>query len=244
MAMADTARLYQRLKELLLEEIDGGRLKPDDQVPSERELSERYAMSRMTVRHALTELVNEGMLYRHQGKGTFVARPKIRQKLMGLTSFTEDMVSRGMKPGARVLSVQITTAPYRVRQALGLEDENAQVLRVERLRLADDEPMALEVTHLPVARFEALVRESLENVSLYDVLEKRYGVKPVVATQTIEPALADAQLARVLKVREGALLLLLERTTRDEHDEPIEFVSSHYRGDRYRFIAELQRNRG
>lgn len=234
--------LYQRLMELLQEEIDAGRLKPGDQVPSERELADQYSMSRMTVRHALTELVNEGILYRQQGKGTFVALPKIRQKLGGLTSFTEDMVSRGLRPGAHVLSVQVVPAPYRVRHALGLPDDAAaaEVLRVERLRLADGEPMALEVTHLPLTRIHGLSGENLDNVSLYERLQQ-YGVVPNHATQTIEPAAADAALARVLKVREGALLLLLERTTYDQRGEAIEFVSSHYRGDRYRFMVELQR---
>lgn len=235
------APLYQRLKELLQAEIDAGHLNPGDQVPSERELAERFDMSRMTVRHALTEMVNDGTLYRQQGRGTFVARPKIRQKLMGLTSFTEDMVSRGMKPGAHVLSVQVTPASYKARQALGLAEEDAQVLRVDRLRLADGEPMALEVTHLPLPRFADLTNESLENTSLYTLLAERHGVRVLTATQTIEPAVTDTTLGRTLQVREGALLLLLERTTFDERGEPVEFVSSHYRADRYKFVVELQR---
>lgn len=232
-------RLYQQVKETLLAEIDAGRLQASDRVPSERELSDQYGMSRMTVRHALTQLVSEGVLYRQQGKGTFVARPKIRQKLIGLTSFTEDMASRGMLPGARVLTVQLVTAPYMARHALGLP-ENAKVIRVERLRLADGEPMALEVVHLP-ERFSAVMHQSLEDASLYTLLEQQFGVRVLSATQSIEPALADAALARVLKVREAALLLLLERITFDERGEPVEFVSSHYRADRYRFIVELQR---
>jgi GntR family transcriptional regulator len=232
-------RLYQQVKEILQVEIDAGRLQVNDRVSSERELSDRYGMSRMTVRHALTELVNEGVLYRQQGKGTFVARPKIRQKLMGLTSFTEDMASRGMVPGARVLTVQLVTAPYTARQALGLP-EDAKVVRVERLRLADGAPMALEVVHLP-EQFSEVMHQSLEDTSLYALLEQRFGVRVLSATQSIEPAQADAGLARILKTREGALLLLLERITFDERGQPVEFVSSHYRADRYRFIVELQR---
>lgn len=107
--------LYRRLMDYLLEEIDAGRLQPGQQIPLERELSERFRMSRMTVRHALNELVNEGMLFRHQGKGTFVGRPRIRQKLRGLSSFTEDMLNRGLRPGGRVLSIEVVSAPYRVR---------------------------------------------------------------------------------------------------------------------------------
>lgn len=241
MGMSQPAmHLYKRLMDHLLEEIDAGRLQPGQQIPSERELSDRFHMSRMTVRHALNELVNEGILYRHQGRGTFVGRPKIRQKLRGLSSFTEDMLSRGLRPGARVLSVEVIPAPYRVRHAMGLE-ESAHVVRLERLRLADGEPMALEVTHLPYPRFGEMVTKDLENVSLYGLLEDRFGISFGTALQSIEPALADAALARILWVREGSLLLLLERTTFSQQGEPIEFVSSHYRADRYRFEVELDR---
>lgn len=232
--------LYKRLMDFLLEEIDAGALQPGHRIPSERELSERFHMSRMTVRHALNELVNEGVLYRHQGKGTFVGRPKIRQKLRGLSSFTEDMLSRGLRPGSRVLSVEVVPAPYRVRQGLGLA-EQSHVVRLERLRLADGEPMALEVTHLPYPRFAGIVGESLENISLYSILEDRFGLSFGTAQQAIEPALADSTLARTLWVKEGSLLLLLERITFSQQGEPVEFVSSHYRADRYRFEVELDR---
>lgn len=235
-----TMHLYRRLMDFLLEEIDAGRLQPGHQIPSERELSDRFRMSRMTVRHAINELVNEGMLYRHQGKGTFVGRPKIRQKLRGLSSFTEDMLSRGLRPAARVLSVEVIPAPYKVRHALTLPD-SAQVVRLERLRLADGEPMALEVTHLPAPRFADLVNEDLESRSLYHIMEDRFGVTFGNALQAIEPALADPTLARTLWVKEGSLLLLLERTTFSQQGDPVEFVSSHYRADRYRFEVELER---
>lgn len=232
--------LYRRLMDYLLEEIDAGRLQPGQQIPSERDLAQRFRMSRMTVRHALNELVNAGILFRHQGKGTFVGRPKIKQKLRGLSSFTEDMLDRGLQPGGRVLSVEEVPAPFRVRQALGLA-EQSHVIRVERLRLADGEPMALESTHLPYPRFAGLTAENLENLSLYHVLQDRFGVSFGRALQGIEPAQADANLARTLWVKEGSLLLLLERTTFTQQGEPVEFATSYYRADRYRFEVELDR---
>lgn len=232
--------LYRRLMDYLLEEIDAGRLQPGQQIQSERELAEHFGMSRMTVRHALNELVNQGTLFRHHGKGTFVARPKIRQKLRGLSSFTEDMLNRGLRPGGRVLSIEVVVAPYRVRQALGLA-EQSHAIRVERLRLADAEPMALETTHLPYPRFAGLVNESLEDLSLYKLLQDRFHVSFGTAMQAIEPALADANLARTLWVKEGSLLLLLERTTFAQQGDPVEFATSYYRADRYRFEVELDR---
>lgn len=236
-----TVHLYKRLMDHLCEEIDADHLKVGQQIPSERELSEQFQISRMTVRHALNELVNEGVLYRHQGKGTFVGRPKIRHRLRGLSSFSEEMRSRRLTPGARVLSVGVAPASYKARAALGLSGEDAQVVRVERLRLADGEPMALEVSHLAYPRFADLVHENLENVSLYTVLEDRFGVPFGTALQSIAPAQADAPLARALAVKEGSLLLLLERTTFTQQGQPFEFVSSHYRADRYRFEVELDR---
>lgn len=232
--------LYQQIKEYLLEEIDVGRLEIGDRVPSERDLAERFRISRMTVRHALTELSYEGFLSRQQGRGSFVARPKIPQRLTGLTSFTEDMLSRGMKPGARVLSIQVAAPGYKIRRTLNLKIDDP-VVRIERLRLADGEPMALEVVHLPARRFPELEKVDLENRSLYTVLEERYGVTMASAVQTIEPAAADSAMAQVLAVREGTLLLLLERTTLDADHEPLEYVTSYYRGDRYRFVVELHR---
>lgn len=232
--------LYQRIREHLLEEIDAGRLKAGEKVPSERELADSFKISRMTVRHALTELVNEGVLYRHQGKGTFVAKPKIRQGLAGLTSFTEDMLARGLKPGARLLTVEVAPASYKIRHSLGL-DEGAMVILLERLRLADGEPMALEQVHLPYPRFAPVLEADLENASLYRLLEEVLGIQMASAIQTIEPTTADANLARTLAVREGALLLMTERTTYDERGEPFEHATSYYRGDRYRFVAHLQR---
>ncbi len=232
--------LYKRVMDHILAEIDAGRLQPGQQIPSERELSERFYISRMTVRHALNQLVTEGVLYRHQGRGTFVGRPKIRQRLTGLNNFTEDMLSRGMKPGGKVLSLDVVEAPYKVRQALNLA-EGSQVVRLDRLRLANDEPMAYEVTYLPFPRFANLVTMNLENASLYATMEERFSVVFGTALQALEPALADAGLARTLSVREGSLLLHLERTTFTQEGEPVEFALCHFRADRYRFEVELDR---
>jgi len=232
--------LYKRLMDFLLAEIDAGRLQPGHQIPSERELSERFYMSRMTVRHALNELVNEGVLYRHQGKGTFVGRPKIQQRMRGLNNFTEDMVSRGLRPGGRVLSLEVVEAPYRVRQALSLA-EGSQAVRLERLRLADGEPMAFEVTYLPHPRFEGLTAMNLENASLYATLTDHFGVNFATALQSIEPAIAESYLARLLGIKEGSLLLHLERTTLTQEGEAVEYAQCHFRADRYRFEVELSR---
>lgn len=230
--------LYTRLKHALRAAIAAGQHRPHQSIPSERELSALHGMSRMTVRHALDDLVSEGILYRAPGRGTFVAGPKIYQALGRVTSFTEDMRARGLEPGARQLKTETVPAPGECQQALGLTDA-APVLRVRRLRTADGEPMALETVHLPLELFPGLTELEPASQSLYRLLEERYGVKIARARQTIEPAAAMARDARHLGVTEGSLLLALERVTYDSEGRAVEYVRSLYRGDRYKFVVEL-----
>lgn len=230
--------LYHQIKTRLLELIENGQLKPGDRVPSERELTERFGVSRMTARQALVELETQGYLVRIQGKGTFVATPKFEQPLVRLTSFTEDMRRRGLEAGARVLSAGEAPAGRRVAQALSIE-EMAPVYRLERLRLAGGEPMAVEISHLNAARFPGLLGFDIVYRSLYEILRVEYGVTLVRALQSMEAVPADARQAESLHVREGSPLMLMERVSRDQHDHPVEVTRSYYRGDRYRFLTEL-----
>ncbi|WP_127579552.1 GntR family transcriptional regulator [Paenibacillus koleovorans] len=232
--------LYFQLKQHLIELIESGEMKPGDSIQSERELSEKFEISRMTVRQALLELVNEGRLIREQGKGTFIAQPKINQGLFKLTSFSEDMVSRGMKPGAYVVDVVVNQPSSSVMEALRLKP-SAAVIILTRVRLADNKPMALEVTHLPLRRFEGLERESFEGVSLYQLLESKFGVKPYSATQTIEVGMPTPRETNLLHVSPEVPVLLIKRVTCDQEGVPYEFVKSIYPGDRYKFHAELVR---
>jgi GntR family transcriptional regulator len=231
--------LYLQLKGLLEQEMVNGILKPHSRVPSERELSEQFAISRMTVRQALTELIQEGRLYTRAGKGTFVAEPKIRQQLQSLTGFTEDMRARGFDPHTRVMTRAIIPAAERVAQSLNLR-EGAPVFCLERLRLADDEPMAIEVSCLAFAGMERLQTLDLSG-SLYAVLRDHFGLYPALADQEFEAALARPHERALLHLPEGAPVLKIQRTTYDDERRPFEYVESVYRGDRYRFVARLTR---
>jgi GntR family transcriptional regulator len=235
--------LYYQLKEKLSAAILQGELPPGALLPSERELSDHYEISRMTVRQALGEMVKEGLLVREQGKGTFVAEPKIAQGLLKLTSFSEDMRSRGFKPDSQVRAVYVQDATAHVANALrlGRQEENQQVIIYERVRLADQKPMAYEISHLPSKRFPEFERESLRSASLYTLLEEKYGLTIRYARQTIEVGLSRPAESDILGIPAGSAVLLIERTTYDADDEPIEFVKSVYRGDRYKLYAELHR---
>lgn len=232
--------LYYQLKQWLLDQMERGELKPGDFIPSERELSERFEISRMTVRQALLELVNEGKLVREKGKGTYVAEPKISQGLLKLTSFSEDMLNRGMTPGARVVDVAVKRAPQSVQPKLNIGSREAVII-VTRVRMADDTPMALETTHLSLSRFPALEQQDFSNTSLYQFLHDHYGVKTSFATQTMEVGLPNEREQELLHISEDIPILLIERVTLDERRAPIEFVKSIYRGDRYKLYAEMER---
>src|SRR5450432_2399049 len=138
---------YYQLKEIMRERIGTGEWKPGDLIPSERELSEQYGISRMTARQAITELVNEGLFYREQGKGTFVSRHKITQQLIHLTGFTEDISARGQRPGTKVISAAMHVADEVIAEKLHI-NPGTPIFRLQRLRLADEEPLAIELSQI------------------------------------------------------------------------------------------------
>lgn len=228
--------LYLQLQETLKDEIQNGRLKPGDQLPPERELSEQFQISRMTVRQALNQLVTDGMLHRIQGKGTFVARPKIAQNLGQLSSFTEDMLGRGMRPGARVVEKEIIHADHRLAEIFKLKDD-MRLIKIRRLRTADEEPIALETTHLPFGFADILTKDL--SGSLYTLLSNEYGITLCKARQSIEAGEARTLEAGLLKIPEKVPVLIIERTSANLQGDVIEYVNSCYRADKYKFFVEL-----
>jgi GntR family transcriptional regulator len=236
LAADDRVPKYYRLKEALLEII--GEVPPGAVLPPERVLCETYGVSRTTVRQALGELLVEGRLYRLQGKGTFVARPKVVQTL-ALTSYTQDMQARGLAPASRLLGADRAHADPEVAEMLELEP-HSEVLRVERLRLADHEPMAVETLFVDAVRFPRLERQLSHTRSFYELLQNEYGIQLADGEETIESALASPADARLLSTEVGAPMLLLTRRTWDAQQRPVEFVRSLYRGDRYRFQTRLR----
>ena len=231
--------MYYQIMRQLLEKIHDGEYAVDSMLPPERELAETYKVSRMTVRQAIIELVNEGILVRRKGIGTFVAPPKLEQALSKLTSFTEDMAQRGMRAGARVISFEEIIPEPVIQKMLGW-GATEKAYECVRLRLADDEPMALETTTLPTWLCPGLSRQDLEDHSLYRLLAERWGARLDYATQSIEPACASPYEASLLHVAVNTPLLLMHRITHDQGGRAIEHVKSLYRGDRYKFIIELR----
>lgn len=229
---------YYRLKRSLLAELVRT-LEPGQAIPPERTLAQRFTTSRTTVRQALQELVAEGRLERFQGRGTFVAQPKVAQRLQ-LTSYTEDMRAQGLEPGSRLLAMDVVAADADLAKRLGIR-RGMRVVRIERLRMANGAPMAIEATHLAATRFPGLLEKLGGDASLYETLAADYGVNLVEAEETIETALASPSEADRLGTEVGLPLLMLSRHSFDADGDPIEWVRSLYRGDRYKFVARLQR---
>jgi GntR family transcriptional regulator len=217
-------------------------LKVGDAIPSERQLSDELGISRLTVRAAIDQLVRDGHLTRRHGSGTYVTEPKIAQPLT-LTSFTEDMRRRGMVPSSRTLDLAVISAGARLARRLQVSPEE-RVVRVQRLRLADGQTMALEVLHVPESLVPGLSKGDFENRSFYELLEDRYGILIVSGTQTIEPTVTNEEESALLGIPLHMPAFLFERTTVSESGQIIEYVRSIYRGDRYQLITELLPNRG
>jgi GntR family transcriptional regulator len=228
---------YYEVKKELLEFTSA--MSPGSPVPPERELARRYGTSRTTVRQALAELVIEGRLLRMQGKGTFVAKPKVAQ-VLELASYTEGMRQHGLHPQTRILDIGYVTADDHLANLLGIRT-GGRVLRLHRLRLADGEPMSIDTSHLPARRFPGLRKQLERHASLYETLRTDYGIHLAEAEETIETVLADPHDAQLLAVDPGIPLLLLSRHAIDSTGEPVEWAQSWYRGDRYKFVTRLKR---
>ena len=214
-------------------------LGPGALLPSERVLAERLGVARMTVRQELGRLVADGLVTRRHGQGTFVAEPKLVQS-DHIRSFSEEMRARGKRPGSRILSVGIQEADPLVVSRLGLP-AGAQVVQLVRVRTGDGEPIALERANLPADRFPGLAEADFTQISLYELIERRWNVRLHRAEQRISAVLPDPDDARLLETSPALPAFLIERVTRDAEDGVIEYGRSLYRGDRYEVVMNVRR---
>jgi len=225
--------LYQKLQQALREAIQNRVLAPDEALPPERYMAEEFGVSRITVRKALDGLVAEGLLTRRQGAGTFVAS-RVEKNFSKLSSFSEDMTSRGRTPRSEWLNRAEAAVTPEESMVLGLSP-GSTVYRFHRIRFADNEPMALEYS--TIAGF-CLPSVGAVDASLYDALAAA-GTRPVRALQRLRAVLFTAEQAGLLNVRPGAPGLLIERRGFLKDGRVVEFTQSYYRGDAYDFVAEL-----
>lgn len=207
-----------------------------DRLPSERQLSRRWGAARMTIRRATDGLVAEGLVERRHGSGTYVA-PQPFARLLGLTSFSQDMQDRGLTPGSRLLAFDEQAADEGTAVQLGVP-VGEPVLRFTRLRLANDEPMAVETVWIARRRVPGLGAGDLAG-SLYEVLAARYGLVTGSASVTIEPVVPDAPTRGLLALPPDQACLRLRMLDRDPRGRPLMLANCVYRGDKYQLSAEL-----
>ncbi|HTW09506.1 MAG TPA: GNAT family N-acetyltransferase [Acidimicrobiales bacterium] len=227
---------HRAVRDALVELIQA--LPPGAGMPTERELSERFEVSRGTVRQALDQLEAQQRIHRYQGRGTFVAKPKM-DSLLELTSHSDHVRARGMEPGSRLISVARLRCDAEVAAMLALS-EGDEILQIERVRTADAEPLSVEVLFLDARRFDGLAAMLGESQSLYELLRARYGVELSWAEETIEAMAAPEREAQLLGIAAAVPVLQLSRLSFDPIGRPVEYVKSLYRADRFRFRTRLQ----
>jgi GntR family transcriptional regulator len=232
--------LYYQLAEQIREQIQTGELEPGAQLPSERELSERFEISRMTVRQAVGYLVQQGMLVAQKGIGTFVADPKLTYDALHLLGFTEEVMRQGGTATSRVLEQAVVPPPVGVASRLDLKPDETTV-RIVRLRLSENTPLLLETIFVPTLLCPGLEHENLATQSLYAILEQQYGLHLKRARQIVEATTANHYESELFGIEPGMAMILLEGVTYDHQERPVEFFKAIYRGDRFKFELESQR---
>ncbi len=232
--------LYIQIKDYIRLNIQNGIFATNERIPSERQLADQFSVNRLTVSKALNELAQEGLIYSRVGKGTYVSPAKIDQALQSLTSFTEDMSKRGKRAASRVLHSAIEPASGEVAKELSILP-GAEVVVLHRLRLADDQLIALERSHIIYALCpNILERHDFSRESLYQVLHDEYNLHMTFAQQTIEALVASEAEQDILEADPCTPILSITRVTFDDSEHPIEYVRSSYRGDRYKFRTVLR----
>jgi len=225
----------ERVRDYLRELVESRA--PGDPIPSERALCEQLGVSRPTLRSAVDELVTTGLLVREHGRGMFVARAKITQELAP-DGTAHRLPYAGGTWASRVLELTTVQAGARVGRRLRISPA-AEITYIARLRLVDDEPMAIEYLHVPADLVPGLRPADMESGDFYDFLRTAHGVRVHEAVQSIEPTVTNEEEARLIGVPVLSPALLFERLTKDDTGRPVEYVHSVYRGDRYRIVSRL-----
>lgn len=233
--------LYYQLVETLRERIRSGELKPGAQLPPERDLSEHYGISRMTVRQALQYLIREEALIAKQGLGTYVAEPKLTYDPLHVLGFTADMMRRGADATSRVIEQALVEPPASIAAQLNMRPKE-RATRIVRLRLSDSVPMLLETVYVPAKRFVGLDRANLAKQSLYQLMRDRYGVRLSGSRHTIEAVQANDYESELFGMQTCMPMILLQGVTYDSNDQPVECFKAVYRGDRFQIQLDSRKN--
>lgn len=231
--------MYVKIREALRQQIVQGAIKRGERLPSEHELALQFGVSRMTVRQGISDLIDEGLVYRRHGVGTFVAYPHLDRDHTRLTNFFDRSKGNGVNARATVLALEVIPAKQKVAKALDI-NVGDQVIRVKTLRFANNLPITIHDAHIPHEQFSRLLNENLEVQNLWSLFEQ-YGYKVKRAIERIEARQANKELAKLMGIKKGAPILYKERTVYAENGTPVEFTYCYNRGDIYSLTVSLER---
>ena len=229
--------LYVQIREKLRSEL--AQMMPGDPIPVEAELEKKFKASRITVRRAVEELAAEGLLIRRQGRGTFVQRRKLTHELSLITSWTEQLKILGFAPKTAHRKVKLENAPPHVKVALQL-DPDEQVIRIQRVRMANREPISYMINYLPARLVPGFVRRKLVEESLYEMLEREYALQPALAVDTVGTRTASEEEADALRIERKAPVISVRRISYLDVGTPLELAVVASRGDRYQYQVTLR----
>lgn len=230
--------IYIQIHNEIKRNIEANKWKIGDRIPSERELSTDFGVSRMTLRQAIQTLVDEGILERRVGSGTFVANQKVQKKMSGVTGFTDLMLAQGKQPSSKTISYHTMEPSLSEMEKLNITQDQS-VLRMERIRYGDEVPICFEVATVPENIVDGLEKSEVTS-SLYRTLEQKKDLQIGKAQQTVSAMLASERIAEYLKIKRGDAILRLRQITYLQDGRPFEYVRTQYVGDRFEFYLEKE----
>ncbi len=235
--------LYYQISEILRAMIESAELRPGDQLPSENDLIAQFRISRNTARRAINALIMDGEVFTVKGKGTFVAPARTREGLLNMTSFSEEIITRGMVPGSLMIALGLVIPAPKIARALQLRT-NEEAYKLDRLRLANNEPMALNISFLPYRLCPQLDEQDFVTGSLYTYLEDVLNLRIVYGERVIKGSAANEYEANLLQVPIGFPVVITEGPSFLVDGSPVEYTKIIYRADRYEFTYNVIRRHG
>nr|WP_263327682.1 GntR family transcriptional regulator [Neobacillus sp. Marseille-Q6967] len=234
----ETVPFYKQLRNKILDDIESGKLKHGDKLPSERELAEQYKISRMTARHTLTVLEREGVVERRVGAGTFVTNNKITMDFVTFNSFTKNMLNKGLTPSTQILSITEIEATPKLIQKLHLS-QGEIVIALKRLRFVNETPISIEESFISKKLCPELPNLIKDNDSLYAILENEYGIFLVKCKEYMQVTFSDDSESKLLRIRSESPCIYQEAVAFDKDNKEIELSTSLTRSDIVKFYSEM-----
>ena len=232
---------HAQISQWLMDEIEKGVFKPEEKLPSENQLAQKFDVSRVTIRRALQSLESDSVIYRCQGLGSFVSDERTPHSLVRLTDFNEDMGKAGQDASSKVIEFSAVDSPKWLCDLLNI-DEGNKVMRIDRLRLGNNEPVAFDITWLPILYGQLLDEKALQETTIYKQLEDNYEIPIIRGCYRMSAELADKELAAHLDVPEKSALFLIDRISYTIGDKPVYYQKRYYRNDKVMYEMTLERD--